>query len=65
MRWIRDFAWFVFESYRFMEGQRDFAFWKKLIPVSISHANYMQEWNNLSHEQKEFWYCTTDRTIQI
>jgi len=64
-RWIKDFLWCMVNSYSFMQGSRDKRFWKRLIPVSIQHANFMRIWHRMTPQQREQWYLLENRCFEM
>ena len=65
-RFLKDFIWFIKESFSFMAGERDFLFFKSLIPKAIWFCKEQQNWYKLTPQKRETWYLSGEgRTMYL
>lgn len=66
VKWLKHFFWFIKESKSFMDVEYiRLILFMGCIQKACQHANYMVKWDKMTPEQREYWYLTSDRTIEL
>jgi hypothetical protein len=64
-RWLKHYAWFIKESQSFMAGYSPGITFAQSLYKGIRYAKNMRMWDKMTPSQREAWYLTANRTMEI